>query len=77
MAGNTEMPAAEPLGPIHMPSSTIIPFVMSLGLFIAGFGFTDDAAVLAMAIRLVSGNLKEAHYEKARAALHLPQKPKD
>lgn len=45
--------------------------------FIAGFGFTDDAAVLAMAIRLVSGNLKEAHYEKARAALHLPQKPKD
>jgi uncharacterized membrane protein YkvA (DUF1232 family) len=43
--------------------------------FIAGFGFTDDAAVLAMAIRLVSGNLKEQHYEKARAALHLPQKP--
>lgn len=44
--------------------------------FIAGFGFTDDAAVLAMAIRLVSGNLKETHYEKARAALHLAQKPR-
>jgi len=42
--------------------------------FIAGFGYTDDAAVIAMAIRLVSGNLKERHYEKARAALHLPQK---
>jgi uncharacterized membrane protein YkvA (DUF1232 family) len=45
--------------------------------FIAGFGFTDDAAVLAMAIRLVSGNLKEQHYEKARAALRLPRKLAD
>jgi len=45
--------------------------------FIAGFGYTDDAAVLAMAIRLVSGNLNERHYEKARAALHRPQKVVD
>ena len=45
--------------------------------FIAGFGYTDDAAVIAMAIRLVSGNLKERHYEKARTALHLPQKVAD
>jgi cytochrome c oxidase subunit 1 len=37
--GNKEMTPAEPLGPIHMPSPSIIPFVMSLGLFIAGFGF--------------------------------------
>jgi uncharacterized membrane protein YkvA (DUF1232 family) len=37
--------------------------------FIAGFGFTDDAAVLAMAIRLVSRHLKEGHYERARTAL--------
>jgi uncharacterized membrane protein YkvA (DUF1232 family) len=42
--------------------------------FIAGFGFTDDAAVLAMAIRLVSGNLKDRHYEKARIALRGQQK---
>lgn len=39
MAGNKEMTPAEPLGPIHMPSPTILPFVMGLGLFIAGLGF--------------------------------------
>lgn len=37
--------------------------------FIAGFGFTDDAAVLTMAIRLVAKHLKPQHYERARAAL--------
>ncbi|GIP60957.1 cytochrome c oxidase subunit 1 [Paenibacillus woosongensis] len=45
MAGNKEMTPAEPVGSIHMPSPTIIPFVMSVGLFIAGLGFmftTDD-----------------------------------
>ncbi|SMF90996.1 cytochrome c oxidase subunit 1 [Paenibacillus uliginis N3/975] len=39
MAGNKQMTPAEPVGPIHMPSPTILPFVMSLGLFIAGLGF--------------------------------------
>jgi cytochrome c oxidase subunit 1 len=39
VAGNKEMPASEPIGPIHMPSASIIPFLMSIGLFIAGFGF--------------------------------------
>ncbi|MFD0867702.1 MULTISPECIES: cytochrome c oxidase subunit I [Paenibacillus] len=39
MAGNKEMTPAEPLGPIHMPSPSILPFIMSLGLFISGFGF--------------------------------------
>lgn len=44
MAGNKEMTPAEPVGPIHMPSPTILPFVMSVGLFIAGLGFmfTND-----------------------------------
>lgn len=45
MAGNKEMTPAEPLGPIHMPSPSILPFVMSLGLFIGGLGFmfsTED-----------------------------------
>lgn len=41
--------------------------------FIAGFGFTDDAAVLAIAIRLVSKHVTATHYEKARAALGRPQ----
>jgi cytochrome c oxidase subunit 1 len=37
--GHTEMTPAEPAGPIHMPSPSILPFIMSVGLFIAGFGF--------------------------------------
>jgi uncharacterized membrane protein YkvA (DUF1232 family) len=41
--------------------------------FIAGIGFTDDAAVLAIAIGLVSSNIKPQHREKARSALGLPR----
>ena len=37
--------------------------------FIAGIGFTDDAAVLALAIRTVSRHMKPEHYARARAAL--------
>ncbi|WP_163970777.1 cytochrome c oxidase subunit I [Oceanobacillus halotolerans] len=47
--GKDEMTPAEPLGDIHMPNSSILPFIMSLGLFIAGFGFiyqTDNSAWL-------------------------------
>jgi uncharacterized membrane protein YkvA (DUF1232 family) len=32
-------------------------------------GFTDDAAVLATAIRLVSGHITSDHRQAARAAL--------
>jgi cytochrome c oxidase subunit 1 len=39
MAGNKGMTAAEPIGDIHMPSPSIVPLIMSIGLFIAGFGF--------------------------------------
>jgi uncharacterized membrane protein YkvA (DUF1232 family) len=41
--------------------------------FVADFlpilGFTDDAAVLATAIRLVASNIRDEHREAARAAL--------
>ena len=40
--------------------------------FIAGLGFTDDAAVLAMALSMVSGHIKPQHRARARAALGLP-----
>ena len=43
--------------------------------FIAGIGFTDDAAVLAMAISLVSSQIKPEHRRRARAALHLHEPP--
>jgi heme/copper-type cytochrome/quinol oxidase subunit 1 len=39
MEGRKEMTPAEPIGPIHMPSPSILPLVMSIGLFIAGLGF--------------------------------------
>ncbi|MGM7701033.1 cytochrome c oxidase subunit I [Pseudalkalibacillus sp. Hm43] len=39
MAGNKGMTPAEPIGDIHMPNNSILPFVMSLGFFIAGLGF--------------------------------------
>ncbi|MUK89562.1 cytochrome c oxidase subunit I [Ornithinibacillus sp. L9] len=39
MEGKGKMTPAEPLGDIHMPNGSIIPFVMSLGFFIASFGF--------------------------------------
>jgi uncharacterized membrane protein YkvA (DUF1232 family) len=40
--------------------------------FIAGFGFTDDAAVLAIAIGLVGRHIGPHHRQRARAALDLP-----
>ncbi|WML56912.1 cytochrome c oxidase subunit I [Neobacillus sp. PS2-9] len=38
MEGKKAMTPAEPLGDIHMPNSSFIPFIMSVGLFIAAFG---------------------------------------
>lgn len=48
MEGNAAMTPAEPPGPIHMPSPSILPFVMSVGLFISGFGFIYDMLFLAI-----------------------------
>ncbi len=45
--------------------------------FIAGFGFTDDAAVLATALGLVAGHIKPRHHARARTALHIPEPPND
>jgi uncharacterized membrane protein YkvA (DUF1232 family) len=38
--------------------------------FIAGFGFTDDAAVLAAALGIVAPAITEQHRDKAHNALH-------
>ncbi|AIE59518.1 cytochrome c oxidase subunit I [Bacillus methanolicus] len=38
MEGKKGMIPAEPLGDIHMPNSSFIPFMISFGLFIAAFG---------------------------------------
>lgn len=39
MEGNGKLTPAEPLGEIHLPNPTILPFMMSVGAFIAGLGF--------------------------------------
>jgi len=36
--GNKEITFAEPIGDIHMPNNSAIPFVISIGMFIAAFG---------------------------------------
>ncbi|HLS07888.1 cytochrome c oxidase subunit I [Lentibacillus sp.] len=62
MEGKGRPTPAEPLGDIHMPNSSFLPFMISLGLFIAGFGFIyqvdyDWAYILlfgGMAIALAS-----------------------
>ena len=38
MEGKKTMTPAEPLGDIHMPNPSIIPFFISMGLFVAAFG---------------------------------------
>nr|WP_276308576.1 cytochrome c oxidase subunit I [Thermoflavimicrobium daqui] len=45
-AGNKEMTPAEPLGSIHMPSGSYIPMLMSLGLFVAGYGFVVKSWII-------------------------------
>lgn len=56
MAGNKEMTPAEPIGSIHMPSPSILPILMSLGLFIAGYGFmyhTYIVSILGIGMTLI------------------------
>ncbi|MGG5253079.1 cytochrome c oxidase subunit I [Neobacillus sp. SM06] len=38
MDGKNGMTPAEPIGDIHMPNSSFLPFVISFGLFVAAFG---------------------------------------
>lgn len=55
MDGKKGMTPAEPVSDIHMPNNSFIPFVMSLGLFIAGFGFIYQKHDLAWLIVLFAG----------------------
>ena len=41
--------------------------------FIAGFGFTDDATVLATALGIVGAQITEPHRRAARRLLGLPK----
>jgi len=53
MEGKNGMTPAEPIGDIHMPNSSIIPFILSFGLFVGAFGLmyrTDYSWGLAVAL---------------------------
>ncbi|HEY2033337.1 MAG TPA: YkvA family protein [Rhizomicrobium sp.] len=50
----------------------VIPFD-AIPDFIAGLGFTDDAAVLAMAIGIVSRHITDDHRSRARHALGIAE----
>lgn len=55
-------------------------FVMPVDMLpdlIAGFGFTDDATVLATALGVVGMHVKEKHRAMARRLLRLPEPVRD
>lgn len=55
--GNKGMTPAEPVGDIHMPNPSILPLIMSIGLFVVAFGLIYDTmtvVVIGMAITFIS-----------------------
>ncbi|HWO95477.1 MAG TPA: cytochrome c oxidase subunit I [Bacillus sp. (in: firmicutes)] len=62
MDGKKGMTPAEPVGDIHMPNNSILPLIMSLGLFVAAYGFLhrneaawgDIVGAIGMLITLLS-----------------------
>nr|WP_180954198.1 cytochrome c oxidase subunit I [Bacillus sp. M6-12] len=64
MEGKKGMLPAEPIGDIHMPNNSFIPFVLSMGMFIAAFGamyHVDDKPwaipVLILGLLIVFGSM--------------------
>ncbi|HEY8696022.1 MAG TPA: YkvA family protein [Rhizomicrobium sp.] len=75
--------AVDPATPLRVKGllfAALAYFVTPIDLipdFIAGLGYTDDAAVLAAAVGLVSGNIRERHHARARAALGIAERAPD
>ena len=55
MEGDGTIPPGEPLDDVHMPSGSILPFLMSLGFFISGFGFIYQTDSVFWYIALYGG----------------------
>ncbi|MEH7382386.1 cytochrome c oxidase subunit I [Bacillus sp. JJ1533] len=57
MQGKKEMTPAEPLGDIHMPNSSFLPFMISFGLFVAAFGFLHhpDGVSWSVPVMIIGG----------------------
>ncbi len=68
----TALDRRTPLKARGMLLAALAYFVMPVDMipdFVAGFGFTDDVAVLTAAIAAIRGNITPAHREMAREAL--------
>jgi uncharacterized membrane protein YkvA (DUF1232 family) len=67
--------ATDPATPVYVRAvllSALAYFIMPADLipdFLVGFGFTDDAAVLATTLQLVMGHITPEHRARADAAL--------
>ena len=67
--------ASDPATPGHVKAvlmAALAYFVVPTDMipdFIAAFGFTDDASVLALTVATVSSHIKPAHQERAAAYL--------
>jgi uncharacterized membrane protein YkvA (DUF1232 family) len=67
--------AADPITPVRVRAAlfgALAYFVMPADMIpdiIVGLGFTDDAAVLAAALRTLAGHIRPTHRERARQAL--------
>jgi cytochrome c oxidase subunit I len=63
MEGKKGMTPAEPLGDIHMPNSSFVPFVIAFGLFVAAFGamyrldYGWGLAVLILGLAITFGSM--------------------
>ncbi len=70
---------ATPLGVKAILMGALAYFIMPVDVipdFIAGLGYTDDAAVLIAAIKAIRDNLRPEHRDKARKLLE-KQPPED
>jgi len=67
--------AVDPVTPLHVKAvlfGALAYFIMPIDLIpdvIAWVGFTDDAAVLYAALRIVAPHIKDHHRRQARAAI--------
>ena len=55
--GKKELTPSEPVGDIHMPNPSIVPFIISFGMFVAAFGamYQVDGYVWAIPVLLIGG----------------------
>lgn len=66
-AGNKTVSPAEPLGPIHMPSPSYVPLLMSIGFFISGYGFIArgfEVAVLGLIVVFAAMFMRSFEYDQ-------------